>query len=128
LLHPRLRDPVREQAAIGMPELPDDFGNAQVAVEALLAGRAEGAVERTARLRSHAQGPPVAPRTVGQGTRRAESASGGDAGDCARGARIPLRDRPPFGGPTPLFAVALRDIHRLDGVGAAHIEQPFASS
>ena len=38
------------QQPIGEPELPDDLGCGQVAVEALLAGRAERAVEHAARL------------------------------------------------------------------------------
>ncbi len=55
LLHPRTRNPVREQGAIGVPQLPDDLAGRQVAVEALLAGRAERAVERAACLRRDAQ-------------------------------------------------------------------------
>src|SRR6185436_14657234 len=42
------------------PELADDLGGRQVAIEALLAGRAEGAVEHAARLARDAQRP--APR------------------------------------------------------------------
>src|SRR5205085_8062120 len=43
------------QQAVREPELADDLAARQIAVEALLAGRAEGAVEHTARLARNAQ-------------------------------------------------------------------------
>src|SRR5947209_19086883 len=43
------------QQAVREPELAYDLGARQIAVEALLAGRAEGAVEHTARLARNAQ-------------------------------------------------------------------------
>ena len=43
------------QAAVGHPDLADDLGHGQVAVEALAARRAELAVERAADLRGHAE-------------------------------------------------------------------------
>ena len=55
LLDPRYRDAVGEQRTVRVPELPDDLGRRQIAVEALLAGGAERAVERATRLRRDAQ-------------------------------------------------------------------------
>ena len=55
VLDPRRGDAVGEQRAVGVPQLADDLAGREVAVEALLAGRAERAVERAARLRRDAQ-------------------------------------------------------------------------
>src|SRR5690606_8553904 len=44
------------QVAGGGPDLADDLGGGQVAVEALGGGRTEGAVQATTDLRGHAQG------------------------------------------------------------------------
>ena len=52
---PRRADAVGQQRAVRVPQLADDLGGREVAIEALLAGRAEGAVERAARLRRDAQ-------------------------------------------------------------------------
>ena len=43
------------ERAVREPQLPDDLGHGQVAVEALAAGRAERALQRAARLRRDAQ-------------------------------------------------------------------------
>ena len=40
---------------VGPPQLADDFGGGEIAVEALFAGRAERAIERAADLRRHTQ-------------------------------------------------------------------------
>ena len=64
LLDPGRADAVGEQRAVRVPELADDLGGRQVAVEALLAGRAERAVERAARLRRDAQRAAVVLRNV----------------------------------------------------------------
>jgi len=126
VLDPRRGDAVGEQRAVGMPQLSNDLADAQVAVEALLAGRAECAVERAPGLRRDAQRSAVAPRSVGRGTRGAGSASAGDAGGRVRGARIPLGGRIPFGAPAPRRAVAFRDVDGFDRVRVADVEQPFA--
>ena len=55
---------VGDERAVRVPELADDLGRGQVAVETLLAGRAERAVERAARLRRDAQRPAVVFRDV----------------------------------------------------------------
>src|SRR5437899_2284980 len=47
-----------------MPELANDLRGGEVAIEALLAGSAKGAVERAARLRRDAQGAPVILRYI----------------------------------------------------------------
>ena len=46
----------REQAMVGKMQLGDYLGGGQVAIESLLRGRAETAVQRTAQLRGNAQG------------------------------------------------------------------------
>ena len=63
-IDPRRRDAVGKQRAVGVPELADDLAGRQVAVEALLAGRAERAVERAAGLRRDAQRAAVVFRDV----------------------------------------------------------------
>ncbi len=64
MLDPGRGDAVGEQRAIGMPQLPDDLADAQVAVEALLSGRAECAVERATGLRRDAQRAAIGFRNV----------------------------------------------------------------
>src|SRR5207245_10840800 len=49
----------RAQLAVGEPELPDDLGHREIAVESLPAGRAELAGKSAARLGGDAQSTPV---------------------------------------------------------------------
>jgi hypothetical protein len=55
LVDPRRADAIGQQCAVRVPQLADDLGSREVAIEALLAGRAEGAVERASRLRRDAK-------------------------------------------------------------------------
>src|SRR5438105_3258648 len=52
-------DAVGEQDAVGVPERADDLAHRKVAVESLLAGRAERAVERATGLRRYAKRSPI---------------------------------------------------------------------
>src|SRR5437762_5090780 len=59
MLDPGCVDAVGEQDAVGVPELADDLAHGKVAVESLLAGRAERAVERATGLRRYAKRSPI---------------------------------------------------------------------
>ena len=62
LIAPLVLGRVASERAVGPPQLADDFGDRQIAVEALLAGRAELARQRAARLRRDAQRAAIALR------------------------------------------------------------------
>ena len=101
---PSLLDPGRgrvvgKQRTVRVPQLADDLGDAEVAVEALLAGRAERAVERAAGLRRDAQ---ACPYSAPERCPRDPRSGIGQRRGCWRprlGRSHPARRSPPLRGP-----------------------------